>query len=147
MNGDVMSGGGGGRMPRAVMNRLRLGAGGREDNSDRNGYDQTERMCHERSPSHRPYNTEIRSLMRRRAKKVNERRGVSNRFGGEKARGPDKFVLRREKGEFARACRRGGGHDRVNRRRRARQRVGRRARFEPVMKKQRCEQVAGAVDR
>jgi hypothetical protein len=37
MNGDLTAGGG--LMPRVVMNRLRLGAGAREDSADRYAYD------------------------------------------------------------------------------------------------------------
>ena len=40
----------GGRMLRAVMNRLRVGAGRREDHAERDGPNKIDRMCHVRSP-------------------------------------------------------------------------------------------------
>jgi hypothetical protein len=52
--------------------------------------------------------------MRRWAKKVNEPSVCLNRRRGKEPRGPDQFVLRRDKGHFARASRLSRHHNRVN---------------------------------
>ena len=71
--------------------------------------------------------------MRRCGKKVNKRRSGLNRLGRKGLRRARQFLLRRDEAQFARARGQGRGDDRVDRRRRARQRLGRRAALQPMM--------------
>jgi hypothetical protein len=60
-------------MPRMVTDRLRVGGGRCEDDPKRDGPEETDWMCHEGSPFARHFYTQSRLIMRRRARKVNER--------------------------------------------------------------------------